>query len=146
RGTTRAEGNPGSPGRRARRSGSPVSDLPDVGRLQPLRASRDLELDLISLAQALEALGLDGAVVDEDVLAALLGDEAESLRIVGPLPSSLCHARTLSSGSSAPVFSRRCGGVALQHWRANKNAARTGSRAACISVYGITDTEVTNPV
>ena len=40
--------------------------------------------------------------MDEDVLAALLGDEAESLRIVEPLHSSLCHARNLSSGSSAP--------------------------------------------
>src|SRR5262245_49196850 len=84
--------------------------FPDVGRLQALGASRHLELDLIALAEALEALSLDGAVMDEDVLAALLGDEAESLRIVEPLHSSLCHARNLSSGSSAP-------GVLPPAWR-----------------------------
>src|SRR5262249_8608872 len=62
--------------------------LADVGRLQPFRAARDLELDLITLGQALEALGRDRAEVHEHVLAALLCDEAKTLRIVEPLHST----------------------------------------------------------
>jgi len=70
--------------------------LADVGGLQALRAFGDLELDLVALGEALEALGLDGAVVDEDILTALDLDEAVTLRIVEPLDRALCH----TSGSS----------------------------------------------
>src|SRR4030095_6140243 len=65
--------------------------LTDVRRLKPLRALGDLELDLVPLGQALEALGLDGTVVDEDVLAALDLDETVALRVVEPLDRALCH-------------------------------------------------------
>src|SRR5262245_19757253 len=78
--------DPGSHSEAANRSG-----LADVGGLKSLRAARDLELHTVALGQALESGSLDGAVVDEHVLAALLRDEAESLRIVEPLHCSLCH-------------------------------------------------------
>ncbi len=44
--------------------------LADVRSLQPLRAAGDFELDPITFSKALEALRLDGGVVDEHVLAA----------------------------------------------------------------------------
>src|SRR6266851_5626535 len=87
---------------RRRESGGPSSvprgrlGFADVRRLQPLRAFGDFELDFVALGQALEALCLDGAVVDEDILAALDLDEAVPLRIVEPFDGTLCHA----SGSS----------------------------------------------
>src|SRR4029450_8618671 len=57
-------------------------DLPDVGCLKPLRTASHFELDPVTFSKAFEALGLDGAVVDENVLAALLRDGAVTLRIV----------------------------------------------------------------
>ena len=49
----------------------------------------DVELDGRTLGEGLEALGLDGAVMDEAVLAAVLRrDEAEALLIVEPLHGS----------------------------------------------------------
>src|SRR5262249_12381587 len=65
--------------------------LADVRGLQPFRTAVDVELDLIALSEALEALPLDGGVMHEHVLAALLRDEAEALRVVEPLHSSRCH-------------------------------------------------------
>ena len=70
--------------------------LADVGGLQTLRALRDFELHLVAFGQALEALRLDGAVVDEDILTTLYLDEAVTLRIVESLDRALCH----TSGSS----------------------------------------------
>ena len=80
-------------------SGDPASgfnagfalDLADVGGLEPLGALGHLELDLIALGEALEALRLDGVEVHEHVVASLLGDEAVALRVVEPLDRSLCH-------------------------------------------------------
>src|SRR6185295_6493056 len=68
-----------------------ASDLADVGGLEPLGALGHLELDLIALGEALEALRLDGVEVHEHVVAGLLGDEAIALCIVEPLDRSLCH-------------------------------------------------------
>src|SRR5712691_529403 len=68
-----------------------LSGLANVGGLEPLRAPRHFELDLVTLGQALEALGLDGAEVHEHVLAVFLGDKAIPLRIVEPLHASLSH-------------------------------------------------------
>ena len=47
--------------------------LPNVGSLKPLGPLRHFELDLVALGQALEALGLDRAEVDEDIAAAVVG-------------------------------------------------------------------------
>src|SRR5712691_280442 len=103
-------------------------NLPDVGCLKTLRAAGDFELDLVTFGEALEALRLDGAVVDEDVLTALLRDEPVTLCVVEPLHLSCRHTSNLSLGRlQAPGCSRRAGGVAFRNWKANKNAARTGS-------------------
>src|SRR5436309_10542362 len=67
-------------------------NLADVRCLKTLWAAGHLELDPVTFGQGLEALGLDGAVVDEDVLAAFLRDEPVTLRIVEPLHLSLCHS------------------------------------------------------
>src|SRR5205823_7010050 len=105
-----------------------LADLPDVGCLKTLRASGDFDLDLVTFGEAFEALMLESAVVDEHVLAALLRDEAVPLCVVKPLHLTLCHTSDLSLGGlQAPMCSRQPGGVAFRNWKANKNAARTGS-------------------
>jgi hypothetical protein len=53
--------------------------------LQALLAAGHGERDLLAFLQALEALGLDGTEMDEDVLAILTADETEALGIVEPL-------------------------------------------------------------
>src|SRR5512139_1836735 len=61
-------------------------DLADVARLHlAVLALGDLELDLLTLVEGLEALTLDLAEVDEHVVAVLLGDEAIALVGVEPL-------------------------------------------------------------
>src|SRR3989449_4922287 len=101
-------------------------DLPDVGCLKTLRTASYFELDPVTLSKALEALGLDGAVMDEHVLAALLCDEPVTFRIVEPLHLSLSHTSNLSLGGLQAPCSRHRGGVASRNWKANKNAARNG--------------------
>src|ERR1700737_2733886 len=71
-----------------RRSG----ELANVCGRQAFGALGDLELDLLPLGEAAEALGLDGGMVAEHVLAAtVLGDEAKPLRVVEPLHDTGCH-------------------------------------------------------
>src|SRR3989441_966081 len=79
-----------------------------------------------SLEDRPDRLDLDGAVVDEHVLAALLCDEPVTLRIVEPLHLSVSHTSNLSLGGLQAPCSRHRGGVAFRNWKANKNAARTG--------------------
>src|SRR4051794_19555407 len=56
------------------------SDRADVLRLRALLALRGVELDALVLVEALVAGSGDGGVVDEHVLAAVIGsDEAEAL-------------------------------------------------------------------
>src|SRR4051794_15935229 len=67
---------------------------PDVLGLRTLGASGDVELDLLVLVGRLVAAGLDGGVVDEDVLAAaVLRNETETFFGVEPLDGSLSHVR-----------------------------------------------------
>lgn len=56
----------------------------DVLCLRALLALHDFELDVITLLQALVALRLDGAVVDEHVGTIVSADEAEALRVIEP--------------------------------------------------------------
>src|SRR5881392_3411253 len=66
----------------------------DVLRLRTLGAGGDVELHLLVLVQRLVTTGLDGGVVNEDVLTAtVLRDEAETLFGVEPLDGSLSHVR-----------------------------------------------------
>src|SRR3954468_6428919 len=70
------------------------SDHGDRRGLRALLALADLELDASVLFQALEAVTLDLAVVNEDVAATVVGgDEAEPLLGVEPLHSALSHKK-----------------------------------------------------
>src|SRR5688500_1877901 len=86
-----------------RRPQSRASDtqLRDVLCGRALLALHHVELDTLTLAQGLEALALDGRVMDEAVLLAALGrDEAEALRVVEPL-----HGAGRTHGNSCGVAS-----------------------------------------
>src|SRR3954469_12934992 len=73
------------------------SDGANVLRLRALGTLRDVELDLLVLVQGLVPLALDGRVVHEDVVAAvLLCDEAEALLGVEPLHGALSHVARYS--------------------------------------------------
>jgi len=98
--------------RPVRRRGILELGLANVRGLETLGAACHLELHLVTFRQTLEALRGDGAEVDEDVLAVLLRDEAEALRIVEPLDSTVCHTRTLPSGRTPVVVFRSPEGVA----------------------------------
>src|SRR5215203_4699756 len=73
----------------------------DVLRLGALLPLGGLELDLRALGERLEAVARDRAVVDEQVLATLIGgDEPIALRVVEPLDGSGCHIQNTSSSPS----------------------------------------------
>src|SRR5688500_2558441 len=82
-----------SPGRRFSRARRAMpdgagsgADLGDVLGGRALAAVDEVELHPLTLGQRTEAAAGDGGVVDEAVLAAVLGgDEAEALRVVEPL-------------------------------------------------------------
>src|SRR3954447_4624336 len=64
----------------------------DVDGLGALVPGLGVEGDLRALRQRLEAVGVDAGVMDEEVLAALVGrDEAEALVVVEPLDGSGSH-------------------------------------------------------
>jgi predicted ABC-type transport system involved in lysophospholipase L1 biosynthesis ATPase subunit len=63
----------------------------DAGGLRALRALGDLELHVLVLLQAAEAVAVDLGVVHEDVRPVGAGDEAVALLRVEPLDGSLCH-------------------------------------------------------
>src|SRR3712207_4827670 len=100
----------GSPARRVacERSCLERRDADGLGALVPgLR----LELHARALCERTEAVALDRAVMDEEVLAALVGrDEPEALVVVEPLDGSGGHgAASLHRG----VVHCDCGGAAL---------------------------------
>ena len=64
----------------------------DVGRLLAFGALDHVERDLLAFLQGLEALGLNGAEVSEQILATFIrGNEAETLGVVEPLDRTRCH-------------------------------------------------------
>src|SRR5512141_239583 len=66
--------------------GGSTADLDDVLRRRTLLALDDVELDGLALGERLEALSLDGRVMHEAILLAVVrGDEAKALRVVEPL-------------------------------------------------------------
>src|SRR3954467_5559588 len=68
----------------------------DVGSSGALRTLLGVVADLRALGERLEAAALDRAVVDEQVLARLVGrDEAEALVVVEPLHGSGGHRDSL---------------------------------------------------
>src|SRR3954453_3975589 len=78
--------------------------------LRAFLALGDLELDPLAFFERLVAVGLDGAVVNEDVTAAIHGDEAVALLGVEPLDRALCHnhPRLLDPHPGPPPERPRC--------------------------------------
>src|SRR6266487_4359294 len=64
----------------------------DAGGLRALRALGHLELHVLVLLEAAEAVAVNLGVVHEDVRSVGAGDEAVALLRVEPLDGSLCHA------------------------------------------------------
>src|SRR3954468_3848623 len=93
--------------------------------LRALLALGDVELDPLAFFEALVAVGLDGAVVNEDVTAAVHGDEAVALLRVEPLDRALCHnhPRLLDPRPGPPPE------------RPPRPPAEQGSRAGCARLY-----------
>ena len=65
--------------------------LDHIGGLRPLGPLHDLELDLLPLAQRLEAILLDGRKMDKHIFATVLLDEAIALAVVEPLHATDRH-------------------------------------------------------
>src|SRR3546814_110607 len=89
--------------------------------LQALLALHDLERDLLAFLQRLEAAALDRAEMDEQVLAAFRGDEAEALGVVEPLDGTgltIGHD-VLLLGTVFEVYTVRLGGSATVSARGN---------------------------
>ena len=79
------------------------SDLANVLRLQPLWTLGDVELDVVTLGEAAEALRLDRCEVDEHVWTRLLRDKPKAFRVVEPLHLTLSpNCSDLSIGGTAP--------------------------------------------
>src|SRR5262245_27022375 len=72
-----------------------VLALADVAGLQALRTAGDIELDLLALGQRPETVAGDRRIMNEHVLATLLGNESEPLRLVEPLHCATSHLELL---------------------------------------------------
>jgi len=59
-----------------------------MGGLETLRSLSHFELDLLAFLERAEALGLDGSVMDENVLGTVTRDKAITLAVVEPLDGS----------------------------------------------------------
>src|SRR5438093_10264114 len=74
---------------------SALGDRNDVRRLRALGTLALLELHPSTLSEGLEAVAGDVAVMDEEILRALVGgDEAVPLRIIEPFDDSVSHKKT----------------------------------------------------
>ena len=62
-----------------------LGHLGDVLGLWSLGAVHDCELHLVALVQRAVTIGLNGGIVDEDVLATLMRDKAIAFRRIEPL-------------------------------------------------------------
>ncbi len=67
-----------------------VRSLPALGSLH------DVELNGLTFLQALETTRVDCRVVHEDIFAVLARNEAEALRVIEPLHSTLFHFARIS--------------------------------------------------
>lgn len=70
------------------------SDFADVFSLQTLLTLGDVKLNPITLIQGFETIDLNRGIVHKNILAAVLGDEAETLLVLKPLHGTLRHSTT----------------------------------------------------
>src|SRR5690349_728815 len=80
----------------------PLHNFADVDRLEPLLPSREFELNLFSSIETAVALFQNRRVMNENVLAVLLGDEPVALHVIEPFDCPPSH--TTSSSSCATTF------------------------------------------
>lgn len=66
-------------------------DLANVGSRRTLRTVNDLKAHPGAFGQGLEAFGLNGGVMDEYILAAVLLNKTETLSIIEPLNCTFSH-------------------------------------------------------
>src|SRR6476620_5208546 len=94
------------------------SDGADVLRLFTLATGGNVELDALTLFQRTVSVALNRGEVNEDVVAALTRDEAETLVGVEPLDGAGCHDVLLVSVAVYPCRSWRGG------WRGTRGTTR----------------------
>src|SRR5918992_2076348 len=104
------------------------SDLADVGGLEPLGPLDDLELHAVALGKRAEAFGDDCGVMNEDVLATILCDEAEPLCVIEPLDRALRHCCNLLKREPVGPGGKPPAGVAGFEKKPQKKAARINIR------------------
>ena len=63
----------------------------DVFGLQSLFARNNIEVDVVAFIEGSKSVTLDRAVMDEDVLTGLLGDEAKPVFVIKPLNFATGH-------------------------------------------------------
>ena len=84
---------------------NPDPNNPDPNNPDPNNPNPNpIDPNAVTFHEALEALCLDRAEVNEHVLATLLGDEAEALRLVEPLHGTGCHCLLLSFRSVSALL------------------------------------------
>ena len=77
-----------------------ILDRADLLCGRALGALHDVELHALALTQGLESFHVDGGVMDEDILRTVIqADETETLGVVEPLHSTLCHVRAAPSSN-----------------------------------------------
>src|SRR5215831_21281365 len=76
------------------------SDADHVRSVEPFLAGADLELHFLSFGERLEPFHTDGGEVDEDVLTAVLFNEAVPLGVIEPLHLTSGHSRCLRQDES----------------------------------------------
>src|SRR5215831_15766294 len=76
------------------------SDADHVRGVEPFLAGADLELHFLSFGERLEPFHTDGGEVDEDVLTAVLLNEAVPLGVIEPLHLTSGHSRCLRQDES----------------------------------------------
>jgi hypothetical protein len=88
--------------RASRGTNTALQNFHDFAGLEALVAVREIKLDLFACVQAPIPILLDNRVVNKDIIAVVLGDEAIPLGVVKPFDLSLFHHVTTSSSDGPP--------------------------------------------
>jgi hypothetical protein len=92
-----------------------ISDHADVLRFLALLTRCDVELDVLTLVQALEAVALNIGEVNEDVVTLLPRDETETFFCVEELYCALCHGDSFLGAADQPLRPARKADCTYRH-------------------------------
>jgi len=95
------------PGLRGSKESRVASDYADVLGFLALLAGRGVELDALTLFEALVALALDVGEMDKHVITLLARDESESLFCIEKLHCACCHEYSILKAAHQPIWSAR---------------------------------------